>query len=188
MRNRWEDWFQPGEMLLWEGAPSPGFRQIPRNILLGLFGLPFLGAGLFTCYFGLTQIFSGNLGGLVAGIFVGAFGSIFVLVGGAMVFGTWLEEILAPRHIRYALMNRNGYIASRTFGRKMEVLPIHSDTRVETQENSDGTLSVYFHFETARDSDGDQRTDKKGFERLANGHDVYRVIRDLQSAHHGAPQ
>lgn len=181
MKDRWEDWFQPGETLIWEGAPAPGFRQIPRNILLGLFGLPFLGAGTFTCYFGLTQLVGGSIGGLVSGIFIIAFGAIFVVVGGAMVFGTWLEEILAPRRTRYALTNKCGYIATRMFRRTMQVLPIRPDTRVETQENIDGTMTVYFHFETTRDSDGDQRLEKKGFEGLADGQEVYRLIRGLQS-------
>lgn len=185
MADRWEDWFQPGETLLWEGAPAPGFRQIPRNILLGLFGLPFLGAGLFTCYFGLSQMIGGGIGGFVAGIFITAFGAIFVVVGGAMVFGTWLEEILAPRRTRYALTNRNGYIATRTFKRAMQVLPIRPDARVETQENMDGTMTVYFHFETTRDSDGDQIVDKKGFEGLADGYEVYRLIRDIQAKQGG---
>ncbi|NND22574.1 MAG: hypothetical protein HKO14_10835, partial [Silicimonas sp.] len=37
--------------------------------------------------------------------------------------------------------------------------------------------SLYFHFDNYKDSDGDRRTEKKGFEALSDGRDVYAILR-----------
>lgn len=178
MSERWEDWFQPGETLIWEGRPAPGFRNILQSLFLTAFGTPFLGAGLVTSGMGLGYLF-----GLVEawhvglGIILTAFGIPFIAVGAGMVFGPWLHEYLRPTRVRYALTDRNGYVASRMWKRTMDVLPIRKSTRIETEEHRDGTMSVWFHFEHRLDSNGDRQTDRKGFECLRDGHEVYRLLR-----------
>ena len=182
MHDRWQDWFQPGETLLWEGGPARGFRHIPRNIFFSAFGIPFLGAGLFTSGMGVGYLLGlGSVWNAGLGVILGAFGIPFIAVGAGMVFGPWLDEYLKPDRVRYALTDKNGYIASRLWKRNMEVLPIRKETQIEMEEHRDGTLTVWFHFEHTRDSDGDKQTTKKGFEALADGHDVYRRIRNLQA-------
>lgn len=183
MSDRWEDWFQPGETLLWEGAPSPGIRNLMQNVFFTVFGLPFLAAGLFVSGLGLGYFFgfapNWNAWHLAIGAFLALFGLPFIGAGAGMALGPWVHDYLRPRRIRYALSDRCGYVASRMWKRSMDVLPIRA-TRIETEEHRDGTLSVWFHFEQHRDSDGDTQTAKKGFEALADGHDVYRMIRNLQ--------
>lgn len=185
MAERWEDWFVPGETLLWEGAPAPGIRKPFLNIFFGIFGLPFLGAGLFVSGLGLGYLlgFMENWSPwhLALGVFLAAFGVPFIIAGGGMVFGTWTHDYLRPRRVRYALSNKNGYVASRFWDRKMEVFPIDESARIETQSHSDGTTSIWFHFQHRRDSDGDDHIDKKGFEALADGEEVYRMIRNLKA-------
>lgn len=184
MADRWEDWFQPGETLLWEGAPSAGLKSIPLNIFLTLFGVPFLGAGLFTSWTGLGYLFGFNgdwqIWNLGLGIVLSAFGVPFLVVGCGMMFGPWLYEILRPTRLRYALSNKNAYVANRMWGRKMDILPIRAQTHIETEEHRNGSMSIWFHFERYLDSDGDKQTRKKGFENLADGHDVYLRIRSIQ--------
>lgn len=182
MFERWEDWFQPGETLLWEGRPASGLRHIPRNIFFTAFGIPFLGAGLFCSGLGLGYIFNfATVWNLPLGIVLFAFGLPFIAVGCAMVFGGWVEEYLKPRRVRYALTDRNAYIASRMWKRNMEVLALRPGTDIEVEEHRDGTVSLFFHFDSYKDSDGDRRTDKKGFEALADGRAVYALLRDRLS-------
>jgi hypothetical protein len=54
----WQDYFQPGERLLWEGAPKPGVHGKAKIIALALFGMPFLIIGIATGITGLQQIFT----------------------------------------------------------------------------------------------------------------------------------
>lgn len=182
MSDRWEDWFQPGETLLWEGAPAPGFRNVLQGLFFTAFGLPFLGAGLFVSGMGLGYLLGfapdWNAWHLAIGVFLTAFGIPFIAVGAGMVFGPWLYEYLRPQRIRYALTDRNGYVASRMWKRTMDVLPLRRVARIETEEHRDGSLSIWFHFEHSRDSDGDMQTTKKGFECLADGHAVLRLLRE----------
>jgi hypothetical protein len=63
MAESWQDYFQPGEALLWEGAPKPGVHGWPKIIGLALFGLPFLIVGIGIFVAGLKQTFSGGTWG-----------------------------------------------------------------------------------------------------------------------------
>ena len=185
MTDRWENWFQPGEELIWQGAPSPGYRNILASLFLSVFGIPFLGAGLFASGMGLGYLFGfatdWERWHIALGFVVTAFGIPFIAVGAGLVFGPWVYQYLRPTRIRYALSEENGYIANRMWKRNMVVLPIRPDARIETEEHRDGSMDIWFHFENYRDSEGDKRTEKKGFESLADGHEVYRLIREIQA-------
>ncbi|NNE86440.1 MAG: hypothetical protein HKN27_00055 [Silicimonas sp.] len=178
----WQDWFDDGEALLWQGAPQPGVIHWGRNILLTAFGIPFLSAGLVCAAMGLGYIAKFTFGEMALGVFLAAFSVPFVAVGGAMIFGTWVSDYIVPRRTRYALTSKAGYVATRYWGRKMDVFPVRAGTRVELQQHRSGAATVHFHFEETRDSDGDVRIEKKGFENIADGQAVYRLIRDVQAA------
>lgn len=180
---RWDDWFEPGEKLLWEGAPMPGVSNWPRNLFFTCFGIPFLGGGLATASLGVSYLFKfASWGDPLLGILLTAFSVPFLTCGIAMVMGGWVLDYLAPRRTRYALTDRAGYIASSFWGRKMEVIPIESRTRVELTEARNGTSTIYFHFRETIDSDGDRTTTKKGFESIADGRTVYDLVRQQQRA------
>ncbi|NNE80364.1 MAG: hypothetical protein HKN18_08845 [Silicimonas sp.] len=182
MADRWEDWFDDSERLLWKGSPAPGVMHWGQNILFTAFGTPFLGAGLVCAYTGLGYVFGmKGFGEIAMGIFLTAFSVPFISVGGAMVFGVWILDRLKASRTRYALTNKAGYVATSFWNRNMDVFPVLDDTRIELIENRNGTSTVYFHFEEKRDSDGDQLTSKKGFSDIGEGHLVYRLIRDLQA-------
>ena len=181
MADRWEDWFAPGETLIWEGAPVPGRVHWFRNVLLTCFGIPFLFGGFMSAGAGLAFLPEGrNAMNWFGAVFLFAFSVPFVTVGAAMVAGPWLMDWLTPRRTRYALSDRAGYVATRFWRRKMDVIPVLNDTRVEIEETDEGVGSVYFDFEHYRDSDGDRQTRKRGFEGIRNARDVYRLVRDLK--------
>ena len=179
MADRWEDYFEPGEKLLWEGHPKPNSSIGLLNILLALFGLPFLIAGLAVLGAGLGEIFSfkGGIGNVLMGFFMLFFSLPFIAVGFAMIFGPWYMQSTAHRKMRYALSDRCAYIATQYWSRKMAVFPISPDGAIELESGD----SVYFHTETGRDSDGDKTTERKGFANIADAQKVYHLIRDVQT-------
>ncbi len=178
MYDRWEDWFHGDERLLWEGSPLPGIRHWVRNILLSLFGIPFFGGGLLCSGTGLAMLTNDfSILTLGAGLFLVCFGVPFLLVGGGLALGPWYTDVRAHEMVRYALSTRRGYIATRWWKRKMEVFDISPDQPVEVVNERD----VFFHTTIGVDSDGDRKTEKKGFENIADVDRVYRLIRSIQA-------
>lgn len=180
-KERWEDWFEGDETLLWEGAPKGGVIHWVRNIFFSAFGIPFLGAGLGCAAMGLGHLANLTIADLAIGVFLSAFSIPFIGVGGGMVFGGWISDYYVPRRTRYALSTKAGYVATRYWGRNMDVVPVRSHVRIELIEHRNGTASIYFHFEETRDSDGDKQTSKKGFADIEDGAEVYRLLRDIQA-------
>lgn len=178
---KWEDWFDENETLLWQGAPKKGIIHWFRNILLSFFGFPFLAAGLACAGVGLGYIADLGIGSIFLGIFLAAFSVPFIGVGGAMVFGTWVADYFVPLRKRYALSTKAGYVATRYWGRNMDVFPILPEIRIELTQHRNGASSVHFHFEERLDSDGDLTMTKKGFEDIEDGEVVYRLIREVQA-------
>lgn len=58
MADRWEDWFDDGEQLLWNGFHASGVMHRAQNIVFTAFGIPLLGAGPSCASFGLSYISS----------------------------------------------------------------------------------------------------------------------------------
>ncbi len=178
--DRWEDWFEPGETLLWEGGPAPGVRHPFRNVFFTAFGLPFLFGGLAVFGAGIAMGASlGSVWSVLGAVGLMAFSIPFLAVGIGMVAGPWYHDLMMHRRGRYAVSTRAGYVATRWWGRDMNVIPIRHETRIEYDENRDGTGSVWFHFERVVDGDGDASTQKQGFEGLASPREVYDVIREV---------
>ncbi|MCX7286438.1 MAG: hypothetical protein NTW20_02450 [Rhodobacterales bacterium] len=180
MAEAWEDCFQPGETLLWEGAPLPGVHGWVKIIGLALFGLPFLVIGTGTCLMGLKMLSSGDgwqLSGL--GLFLALFSLPFIGVGLFMVFGQWFTAAQAHRRIRYALSSRCAYIGQSWMKPSLEIYPILKSTSVglEKGRRSD---TVWFHVRREKDSDGDLSTTRIGFDNIADGDKVLSLIRSIQ--------
>lgn len=182
MADGWEDYFDPGEMLIWQGAPERRSRLTPTMIGLAIFGTPFLMAGLGVSFGGLAFMLGFDFGWAKAagGFFMFLFGMPFMGAGAGMVFGPYYAQSRAHKYVRYALTDRRAYIASNWWKRrKMEVLTIARDAPV-TIEND---RSVYFHTIVGTDSDGDRSTERKGFENIADAIKIYRLLREIQSGH-----
>jgi hypothetical protein len=172
--DRWEDFLDPGEKLLWQGAPAPGLRITLPMVGLSLFGLPFLAAGLGTFGFGLVQLLGGrSLAEGGTGLFLIAFSAPFAGVGGLMVFGTWYKA--AHRRVRYALSTRRAYVATSWWKRRLESYPISPDTPLELERGP--TDSIWFRTETRPNSD---TTTRVGFENITEGERVYALLRRIQ--------
>jgi heme/copper-type cytochrome/quinol oxidase subunit 1 len=181
MAEAWEDFFQPGETLVWEGAPKPGLHAWVKLIGMALFGLPFLVIGSGVCGMGLRMLFSGDgwqLGGL--GLFLTLFSMPFIGVGLFLVLGQVVASAVAHKRVRYALSNRCAYIAQTWVTRKIESYPILKSSALGL-EIGRGADTVWFHVRSQKDSDGDLSTTRISFDNIADGEKVYRLLRSIQT-------
>lgn len=177
----WESYFEPGEKLLWQGAPVQGVFPGWGGLFLSAFGMPFflIGWGLMIgSMFGL-DINQDGLRGVGGRIFMFFFAVPFAMIGTGLAFGPWLAGPWAARRVRYALSNKRAYIAKQLFSRTMESYVIGHDDPLEIEQGRRAD-SVKFHIRTGRDSDGDKTTEKIGFDNIPDGEVVYHLIRKIQ--------
>lgn len=177
----WGDYFQPGETLLWEGAPKPGVHGWPKIIGLAIFGLPFLSVGIGVFLAGVRQMFNAaSWADIGLGIFFTTFALPFAGVGALMVVGQWWAASEAHRRIRYAISTRCAYIAKSYRTQTIESYPILRDTALglEKGRNAD---TVWFHVLSERDSDGDRATTRVSFDNIAEGDTAYHLLRRIQT-------
>jgi hypothetical protein len=104
----------------------------------------------------------------------------FTGIGALMVFGQWISAAEAHRKIRYALSTRAAYIAKSYRTRSIESYPIlrSSASGLDKGRTAD---TVWFHVQSEKDSDGDRTTTRIGFDNIADGEMVFRLIRSLQT-------
>jgi hypothetical protein len=177
MTDSWEAYLQPGERLLWQGAPLPGIRNRGRLVFLSLFGVPFLLAGLGGVGVGLRHLLW--LGEVALGLFVLAVAAVVGLVGYALVVHQWVEAARAHLTTRYALSTRAAYVARKARKRSLESYPILPRTALEL-DRCDGYDNVWFHSRSEDDSEGGITTSRIGFEGIRDGAEVFRLMRGIQ--------
>ncbi len=175
----WEDFFHGRETLLWEGKPEPGIQKKLGVIFLSVFGLPFLMSGIGSFVGGLSALLTGSFGGIGTGFFMIFFSLPFMAVGFGLVFGTWIASYYAHQFTRYALSNKRAYIATSWWWHTMQSYPITPDSEFELVEGRFDT--VYFFSKTTKDSDGDRREKKIGFQYIKDGMAVYKLLLDVQA-------
>ena len=174
----WQDHFQPGETLLWQGAPLPGVPNKARLIALAIFGIPFLIFGILGTLAGLQNIFwKGQIG---LGLFILAIALVLGALGATLVFWQWVVAARAHRTIRYALTNRCAYSARIGPKQAVDTYPILANAET-TLEHRNGYDNLGFHLRHERDSDGAPTTTKIGFEGIADGLTPYKLIRSIQA-------
>lgn len=171
---------RPGETLLWEGAPVPGFHKRRFTFLMMLFGLPFLIVGV--AIFGYSLLLYPQADSLRDGgnaLVTTAFSLPFAAFGGFLTLGPILEARATARDIRYVLTTRAAYVIRQGRFPVVRVYPILPSTALELEHGSRAG-TVWLHSRRERDSDGDLGTTKAGFENIAEAEKVFLMIRDLQ--------
>lgn len=176
---RWEDYFEPGETLLWQGAPAPGLRVTPLMVILTLLGLPFLVVGVMATLTGLDQLAQrGAAAATGYGAFMALFGLPFIAAGLALAAGPWYAALKAHEKIRYALSDRRAYVARSWWGHKLDSYPIGPEDPIELQQGR--TDTVWFSTVDSRDSEGGPVRERTGFHQIADGRTVYDLLRRIQ--------
>ena len=89
-------------------------------------------------------------------------------------WGAWRR-----RHTWYTLTDRRAFIATDTpfVGRRLKSYPIESDTSIDYAPGAPAT--IHFAHETRRTKNGSRQVDI-GFERIDQGDEVYRLMRNIQ--------
>lgn len=181
MAENWDAYFQPGEMLLWEGAPKPGVHGWPTIIGVAIFGLIFLLAGLGVFASGIAKaLLSESWFDFVFALFIVVISLPFMGFGASMVFGGWWTAAKAHSRISYAVSNRCAYIAKTYRTRSIESYPILPDSALGLLKGRNAD-TVWFHVRTDRDSDGDRTPSRISFENIAEGEKVYALLRSIQT-------
>ncbi|MEM9061070.1 MAG: aspartate carbamoyltransferase catalytic subunit [Pseudomonadota bacterium] len=175
MTSGWAPYLDPGERILWEGQPAKGLRFRTSDLLLSGFGVIFLSFSLFWVF--MASFAVGDGGGFLGLIFP-LFGLPFVAVGVYLVFGRFIWDAYVRSRTRYALTDKRAIVATSAFGRSLKSWPITGETRLEFEPGDEAT--IWFHEEERRGNKGRRYTVKKGFEYVASGDELYRLMRSVQ--------
>ncbi len=164
----WQGILDDGEAILWQGRPNTDLIWRPANWVTMIFGLAFAGFALF------WMIMAAQAGGLFW-----AFGLIHFSVGLGIAFGPPFWNAWRRRHTWYTLTDRRAFIATDMplRGRRLRSYPITEDT-VLAYDAGD-PASIHFAHEYKRSKNGSTRVEI-GFERIADGADVYARFRQIQ--------
>ncbi len=164
----WEGILDEDETILWQGRPDTAVTWKWVHLFTGLFGLAFAGFAVFWMFLASS-----------AGGQFWMFGLIHFFVGLAIGIGPPFASAWRRRHTWYTLTDRRAFIASDLplRGRRLKSYPVDEDTPLDYQPGDPAT--VYFAHEMRRTKNGSRRHDI-GFERIADGEDVYRLMRDIQ--------
>ena len=175
---QWQTYLQPGEILLWQGAPLPGIRNKARLTFLTIFGIPFLLIGIFGTLASLHLVFWKSQIGL--GLFLLAIALILGGLGVIMVFWQWVDAARAHRTIRYSISSRCAYVAIIGAKQRIDTYLILANSETSL-EHRNGYDNLWLHLRHERDSDGAPTTTKIGFEGIADGLTPYKLIRRIQA-------
>ncbi|HEY2956488.1 MAG TPA: hypothetical protein VGK89_14715 [Candidatus Eisenbacteria bacterium] len=131
----------PGEGLLWSGAPSPE-RLALSALPAAVFGIPFTGFAAFWIYMAYTMTSrSPGLGG--AWVLFPLFGLPFLLIGlGILTAPLW--AYLGAGRTAYAVTNRRALIISRVLSINVKSFTHDEIHDLQHVERGDGSGDLYF--------------------------------------------
>ena len=164
----------PGERLLWSGAPAAGSAAV--GALPGtLIGIPFFGFACFWIWSAYDAMASTSRSG--PWTFFPLFGVPFALVGlGVMAAPLW--AFLAARHTVYAVTERRALIIGGLFSRNVQSFTRAEIGNVTRIERPDGSGTVHFASRTYTTSKGFTRVRPIGFVGIPEVRRVEQLIRD----------
>ncbi len=180
MDDFWETHLHPGETLLWQGAPIPMLRITVGDFVVAALGLVILcfGLGMFFAsieYFPAAETWLDTVMTIIW--FIGSLP--IVALGGGLTFVFTYAEFMRRRNTRYALSTRCAYIATNWRKFTIDSYPILPNTEVSLDQRK-RWYGVTFHARKTDDEDGGITTTLIGFERIADGPKVFRLIRGIQ--------
>ena len=165
----WEGILDPGEKIVWQGRPDPGFDIPGREIPTALFALFFAGFALFW----MTK--AAQHGGAFW-----MFGLVHFSVGLGIFWKSVFGNTMRRRHAWYTLTNRRAFIATDLpfKGRELKSYPITPESPITVKAGRLATIQ--FARERRRGSKGRSYTIPIGFERIAEGDKVLAFLRRAQ--------
>lgn len=173
----WEGILDPDERILWQGRPDPGFRMDLARVFPAVFGLFFAGFATF------WMVMASRAGGIFW-----MFGLLFFFVGLGMILSSIFGDTIKRRGSWYTLTDRRAFIATDLpfRGKSLKSYPIDRDSVIDYRAGEPAT--IHFAHEYHRGEDHSYRV-SIGFERIAEGEAVMRLIREVQrGAASGSPE
>ncbi|WP_136636971.1 aspartate carbamoyltransferase catalytic subunit [Pseudooceanicola onchidii] len=164
----WDGVLAPGEEILWQGRPDAAFVIGVAQIGGALFGLFFAG-------FAAVWMMMASM----AGGYFWSFGLIHFSVGISLAFGAFFWGPWRRRHTWYTLTDRRAFIATDMplAGRRLRSWQIDGDSVLEFK--ADNLVTINFAKEYRQTKNGTRAVDI-GFERLEDGHEVYRLMTNVR--------
>lgn len=165
----WDGILGDDETILWQGRPDGAVTLRLQNLALLVFGLFFAGFAL------VWMVLAAAAGG---GFWM--FGLIHFAVGIGIATGALFWGAFRRRRTWYTLTDRRAFIATDLplLGRRLKSWPIDADTMLDLEDADLATVN--FARETRRGKNGHYQV-AVGFERIADGKAVYRLMRDIQA-------
>ena len=165
----WRDILDPCEEILWQDRPGTRLVFRPANVITSLFGIAFASFALF------WMIAASSAGG-----YFWTFGLIHFFIGLGIAFGGIYWSKVKRQYTWYTLTDRRAIVATDlpVIGKRLKSYPITDETVLEYDGGDPAT--IYFASELRH---GRNRTYvvKFGFERIRDGAEVYRMLRDIQN-------
>mgnify|MGYP000577906430 CR=1 FL=1 len=171
----WDDLLDPGETILWQGRPEPGFALHPiRPMQMGM-GVVFMLFSLF--WIAMAEgITSGMRGAGDAVSWFPKFGWFFFAIGAwkAGLYLLWAHFV--RQRTVYSLSDRRAFVATDlpVLGRRLTSHPLDNGSPVALDDGMPG--SVWFATRRIQTKNG-STSRRIGFERIKDARKVYRLIR-----------
>jgi hypothetical protein len=165
---------EPGETILWEGAPKPGIINWTGFAVGTAFGAVSTFMGFLGVYQGLQEIFVRSAHGIVLRNTAVAF--LFLVGGPAILVESWWVGFRKLRTARYAVSSRCAYIYDGRPTPTLKMYPIHKDLELKLDTRK-GYSNVWFQFV----DNGDGGIIRSGFEAIVDGATPYNLIKDIRA-------
>jgi hypothetical protein len=178
--NTWDTWLQPGERILWQGAPK--VPQVLRltTILKRVAGGLMLLAGLAMAVLGLVAVvFAETAAAAVGVLFLACIGLLFVVLGGALMLDRDPNPRAAMQNCRYALTQDCAYVWQEFPRPGLGRYPIHPGAASGIFPGR-GVDTVWFDSRHALMSSEEDIALRVEFADIPDGRDVLRLIHQIQ--------
>lgn len=172
--NRWEDYLEPEEKLLWQGAPAIGIRSSAAGVTRTLSGLVLLG---FLAYW-IVRLSNFEENAPIKYQFLLIFAP-FLVIGLWMVAGHWFFDAYKRKHSRYALTSKRALIARSLFKRKFETYEIAANAPISLTEGKLDTVNFAQKvYKTSRGT----KTVNIGFRYIEDGSKVFELLKTVRKS------
>lgn len=173
---------EPGESLIWSGAPRQGVALRPGDAYMIPFSLLWGGFAIFW-EANVLRMDGANAG------FMSIWGIPFVLMGLYLIVGRFFVDALARTKTFYGLTDRRAIIISGLFSKTINSLPLRTLTDISVQERSDrsGTILLgrpqpYSSWASVMRWPGGSQYSTPAFEMIPNAKTVHDQLLEAQRA------
>ncbi len=166
----WDDILDSDESIVWQGRPDDGLQNEYHSMLAPIVYLAMTAGGAWMLLQTYDQV------GLPRLFAIAWFGlCLYALVGVHFV------KAFQRRFTHYALTNKRAFVVTSALGwKRQKSFPITNTTKLELVERNQ-ISDLYFATKTVQQGDGFGEKEV-GFERLANGREVFALMSKVQAA------